>query len=115
LQMQSLLELLNDLKEKYKIPAANFIGHSDIAPTRKNDPNRTFPWKALAKEGFGLWYDEIPIVDVEFLEDSNLSTIEIPQEIKIEVNDAVVITETQFPEPAPLLDVKPMVALKIIG
>lgn len=57
-QMQSLLYLLGQLKKRYNIPAANFIGHADIAPTRKNDPNVTFPWKRLAAEGYGLWYDE---------------------------------------------------------
>jgi N-acetylmuramoyl-L-alanine amidase len=57
-QMASLLLLLDTLKTKYTIPAANFIGHADIAPTRKNDPNVLFPWKALADSGFGLWYDD---------------------------------------------------------
>lgn len=57
-QIQSLLAVLNKLKEDYKIPAENFIGHSDIAPGRKVDPNATFPWKSLAEEGYGLWYDE---------------------------------------------------------
>jgi N-acetylmuramoyl-L-alanine amidase len=58
LQMGSLLILLDTLKTKYNIPAANFIGHADIAPTRKNDPNVLFPWKRLAEWGFGLWYDD---------------------------------------------------------
>ena len=108
------MALLKDLKEKYKIPAANFIGHSDIAPKRKNDPNRTFPWKELAKEGYGLWYDEMPLVDVQILDD-NFLNIEIPQEIKIEVNDSVIETKIQAAELPALLDVSPMVALKIIG
>jgi len=58
LQINSLLVLLNRLKQKYTIPTANFIGHGDIAPTRKNDPNFRFPWNTLSKAGFGLWYDE---------------------------------------------------------
>ncbi|MEO8774519.1 MAG: N-acetylmuramoyl-L-alanine amidase [Gelidibacter sp.] len=115
MQIMSLMQLLKDLKEKYKIPAANFIGHSDIAPTRKNDPNKTFPWKELAKEGFGLWYDEIPIIDVEFLDNDNLLAIEVPEEIKTEVNDSIIVIKTQTPKQAPLLDVTPMIALKIIG
>ena len=45
------------LKDTYKIPAANFIGHSDIAPVRKVDPNKYFPWEQLARNGYGLWYD----------------------------------------------------------
>ena len=34
------------------------IGHADLAPKRKPDPNN-FPWKVLADRGFGLWYDQV--------------------------------------------------------
>ncbi len=47
LQMNSLFQLLDTLKMRYSIPAANFIGHSDIAPSRKVDPAIFFPWKTL--------------------------------------------------------------------
>lgn len=57
-QINSLLLLLGRIKNAYSVPAANFIGHGDIAPTRKNDPNWRFPWKLLAEKGFGYWYDE---------------------------------------------------------
>ena len=60
-QMTSLLHILAGLKKAYNIPAANFIGHADIAPTRKNDPSALFPWKRLADNGFGLWYDAGPL------------------------------------------------------
>jgi len=57
-QITSLLHLLTTLKKNYNIPAENFIGHGDIAPVRKNDPNPFFPWKLLAERGFGYWYDD---------------------------------------------------------
>jgi N-acetylmuramoyl-L-alanine amidase len=57
IQINSLLVVLDRLKKTHNIPAANFIGHGDIAPTRKNDPNWRFPWALLAQKGFGLWYD----------------------------------------------------------
>jgi N-acetylmuramoyl-L-alanine amidase len=57
-QMASLLNLLTHLKKKYDIPTANFIGHADIAPTRKNDPSVKFDWNLLSKNGFGLWYSD---------------------------------------------------------
>jgi N-acetylmuramoyl-L-alanine amidase len=57
-QINSLISVLNTLKKKYNIPVPNFIGHSDIAPKRKQDPNK-FPWEKLAEQGFGLWYDDI--------------------------------------------------------
>ncbi|WP_333866789.1 N-acetylmuramoyl-L-alanine amidase [Sphingobacterium sp.] len=56
-QINALAQLLTYLKNTYKIPQANFIGHMDLAPTRKNDPSR-FPWKKLADQGFGFWYDD---------------------------------------------------------
>ena len=61
-QISSLLHLLDTLKRRYAIPAANFIGHGDIAPGRKVDPNIYFPWKLLAGKGFGLWYDTIGVL-----------------------------------------------------
>lgn len=63
-QLAGLLTLLDTLKLKYNIPVANFIGHADIAPTRKVDPNVFFPWKTLAGRGFGLWYDDTTNVAV---------------------------------------------------
>lgn len=56
-QIKALLKLLEVLKNKYGIPQANFIGHSDVAPGRKSDPSKYFPWKRLADAGFGYWYD----------------------------------------------------------
>ena len=58
-QIVSLLALLTKLKKDYNIPAQNIIGHSDIAPSRKVDPSKLFPWKLLALNGFGLWPDEV--------------------------------------------------------
>lgn len=57
-QIFSLIHLLDTLKRTYNIPTANFIGHSDIAPTRKVDPSAFFPWKRLAEHGFGIWPDD---------------------------------------------------------
>lgn len=63
-QMNSLLLLLDRLKKAYSIPSSNFIGHGDIAPTRKNDPNWRFPWKLLSEKGFGYWYDDAANVEL---------------------------------------------------
>ncbi len=57
-QINSLLTLLERLKKSFSIPTSNFIGHGDIAPTRKNDPNWRFPWKQLSDKGFGLWWSD---------------------------------------------------------
>ncbi len=67
-QLNTLLGLLANLKKAHNIPSANFIGHGDIAPGRKVDPNVTFPWKRLSDNGFGLWYADTTaaIVPVDF-------------------------------------------------
>ncbi len=54
-QIAALLGLLAELRERYRIPAANVIGHGDVAPRRKVDPSRFFPWARLAEAGHGLW------------------------------------------------------------
>lgn len=54
-QIDALLALLSVIRQRHAIPANNIIGHSDVAPTRKNDPGNLFPWKRLAEAGFGLW------------------------------------------------------------
>jgi N-acetylmuramoyl-L-alanine amidase len=63
-QISSLMLLLERLKKAYSIPSANFIGHGDIAPTRKIDPNWRFPWKQLSEKGFGLWWNDTSSVTV---------------------------------------------------
>ncbi len=59
-QIVALLALLDDLRTRYPIPAANFLAHGDIAPGRKVDPSRLFPWQRLAAHGFGLWCEAPP-------------------------------------------------------
>ncbi len=56
-QINSLLKLLGQLKNKYQIPVDHFVGHSDIAPRRKVDPNIHFPWKTLFEKGYGIWFE----------------------------------------------------------
>ena len=43
----SLILLLNKITKKHKIKPENILGHSDIAPYRKIDPGKYFPWKLL--------------------------------------------------------------------
>ena len=59
-QIVALLVLLDELRARYQIPRANILAHGDIAPGRKVDPGRLFPWQRLAQRGFGLWCDEPP-------------------------------------------------------
>lgn len=58
-QVKKVAALVKDIITRYNIPATNVLAHSDIAPTRKQDPGPQFPWKKLYDEyGIGMWYDE---------------------------------------------------------
>tara|TARA_B100001559_G_scaffold79899_1_gene66335 strand:- start:212 stop:925 length:714 start_codon:yes stop_codon:yes gene_type:complete len=57
-QIKSLINLCKKLKKTYKIKNSNFLGHSDISPTRKIDPGEKFPWKKLSKFNLGQWYKD---------------------------------------------------------
>ena len=57
-QIKSLIRLCKNLKKKYFIKKENFLGHSDIAPLRKIDPGKKFPWKKLSKYNLGNWYSK---------------------------------------------------------
>ena len=59
-QIVALLALLDELRTRYSIPAANYLAHGDVAPARKVDPSRLFPWQRLAAQGFGLWCEAPP-------------------------------------------------------
>ena len=48
-QIDALIPLLSSIKERYGITRGNIVGHSDIAPQRKQDPGELFPWGRLAK------------------------------------------------------------------
>jgi N-acetylmuramoyl-L-alanine amidase len=48
-QIDALIPLMQGIKERYAITRGNIVGHSDIAPARKQDPGELFPWARLAK------------------------------------------------------------------
>tara|TARA_B100000676_G_scaffold307948_1_gene367574 strand:- start:153 stop:845 length:693 start_codon:yes stop_codon:yes gene_type:complete len=60
LQMMALETLALDILARHPIPPRNVVGHSDIAPTRKNDPGELFDWRSLAVKGIGMWPDRAP-------------------------------------------------------
>ena len=56
-QIKSVLKLSSFLITKYKIKSNFILGHSDIAPDRKQDPGEKFPWKYLSKNKIGYWHN----------------------------------------------------------
>ena len=57
-QIDHLIELVRDIVKRHEITPDRVLGHSDIAPQRKQDPGPMFPWKQLADAGLVLWPDE---------------------------------------------------------
>jgi N-acetylmuramoyl-L-alanine amidase len=55
LQMAALCDLCRGILARHQIPAWNVVGHSDVAPDRKEDPGEFFDWEGLAAQGVGLW------------------------------------------------------------
>jgi N-acetylmuramoyl-L-alanine amidase len=67
LQMAAVCELCLAVLARHPIPARNVVGHSDVAPDRKQDPGELFDWEGLAKNGVGLWPTDVaaPVPDVD--------------------------------------------------
>jgi N-acetylmuramoyl-L-alanine amidase len=56
-QMDALIPLLKDIVKRHNVAPENILGHSDIAPLRKQDPGPLFPWHQLAQHGLVKWPD----------------------------------------------------------
>jgi len=54
-QMAALEALSLEIVARHRIPPMRVLGHSDVAPTRKQDPGELFDWARLARRGLGLW------------------------------------------------------------
>ena len=54
-QIASVISLAKAILDRHFIPQARVVGHSDIAPMRKEDPGEHFPWARLAEAGIGYW------------------------------------------------------------
>jgi len=54
-QIAALITLCHSILMRHPIPSWRVLGHSDVAPARKEDPGELFPWARLAKAGIGLW------------------------------------------------------------
>jgi N-acetylmuramoyl-L-alanine amidase len=68
-QINALIWLAKDIMWRHEVTAQAVVGHSDIAPLRKQDPGELFPWEVLAKENIGLWHD---------INDDGLNSIPLP-------------------------------------
>jgi N-acetylmuramoyl-L-alanine amidase len=59
-QIAALIDLAQGILKRHPIPPHRVLGHSDVAPARKEDPGELFPWAQLAEFGIGLWPSSPP-------------------------------------------------------
>ena len=55
MQMVAVEALASDIITRHNICPTRVVGHSDIAPSRKQDPGEKFDWSRLANQGVGIW------------------------------------------------------------
>ncbi len=53
-QIEALIPLVSELVQLYHIEPCHVVGHSDVAPARKEDPGELFPWDRLARVGLAM-------------------------------------------------------------
>lgn len=59
-QILGVIKLAKEIIARHDIQARNIVGHSDVAPERKEDPGEHFPWQGLAAAGVGYWPGDLP-------------------------------------------------------
>lgn len=59
-QIDAVIALSRHVIERHGISASHVIGHSDMAPARKQDPGERFPWDRLADQGVGAFPRTVP-------------------------------------------------------
>ena len=55
LQMAAVCDLCLEILARHPVAPWDVVGHSDVAPDRKQDPGELFDWEGLAANGVGLW------------------------------------------------------------
>lgn len=61
-QIAAVITLCRSILIRNIVRPENIVAHSDVAPSRKQDPGEKFPWRLLAHSGIGLWVEPAPIV-----------------------------------------------------
>ena len=79
-QIDVVVALVRQIVATHAIRPDRILGHSDIAPTRKNDPGPKFPWKRLADEGLIPWPDARAVGERKTVFELSLPTIKWFQE-----------------------------------
>ncbi len=60
-QIAAVIALCRGIMLRHNLASHRVLGHSDVAPGRKQDPGEKFPWQSLAHSGVGVWVPPAPI------------------------------------------------------
>ncbi|HEV2865240.1 MAG TPA: N-acetylmuramoyl-L-alanine amidase [Allosphingosinicella sp.] len=75
-QMEALVPLVADVVRRHQIPPANVVGHSDVAPARKQDPGELFDWALLARHRLAVPRPTKGLVDPNWTDGGFLLALE---------------------------------------
>lgn len=75
-QMDTVTQLVAEIVRTYRIEPRNVVGHSDVAPARKQDPGELFDWERLAKLGLAVALPKEKLVDPEWTDAAFLLALE---------------------------------------
>ena len=62
-QIAAVTALCRSIQTRNTIPPVRVLAHSDVAPSRKQDPGEKFPWRTLYDSGVGHWVKPAPIMN----------------------------------------------------
>lgn len=88
-QIDALIPLVNGIKDRHQITRGNVVGHSDIAPIRKQDPGELFPWNRLSRLRLALPRPTRNLMDPEWSDGGFLLALE---RFGYDVSDATAAT-----------------------
>ncbi|MGP1353142.1 MAG: N-acetylmuramoyl-L-alanine amidase [Parasphingopyxis sp.] len=75
-QVAAVVRLTDEIRKRHDIPRANVVGHSDVAPARRQDPGELFPWDKLARFGHALSRPEDATTDPGWTDSAFLVALE---------------------------------------
>lgn len=75
-QIDAVVRLVADIKQRHALTRGNIVGHSDIAPARKRDPGELFPWGTLARLRLALPRPTRNLIDPQWTEAGFLLALE---------------------------------------
>jgi N-acetylmuramoyl-L-alanine amidase len=60
-QIAAVIALCRDILTRRPMRPDRVVAHSDVAPSRKQDPGEKFPWARLHAAGIGHWVEPAPV------------------------------------------------------